>query len=650
MGINKQQYKYILKPFKFWTLQNFPFIESADFDSLTNYEIMCKIVDYLNKVIDNTNTSETNVETAIDYINNFFDNLDVQDEINNKLDSMVEDGTMDEIINQEIFGQLNQDLSNLNTKVDTEIGDLNDLTTINKSNLVDSINLSNYNQMLYLSPFMVYDTNDTHTGHIQGACIHNNILYIARQGDTETTGYIYKFNYNSQQLVDTITNVPLYHGNDMVWINNKIYMCCTTNNTDKRISVYDEQNGTTSVITPFDTLTNYGLVGNDVYDGKLLCWLLDSNNSTSLTHDKMLLLDLTTFEYEDVTINDPNNILKFVNTSVVRQSMTICNNEIYVLLDVPHVLIAGTINDEGVTFNKIYNLPFYDGNNQAINELEGVCKIENDSYPYGSLILTGRTYQTYKNSSNVFGSDTLQTYIVNPKTGSTFLGYSGDGAVQTRENKNYPISVNKSSTVLKEIGSSVYPYKDLIRGINGVNNLTCNDGGFIYIRDSGTYYLPFLYNVKNIHIFIDGSNKPTIYLQDVDCCNITFETIGASSKLTIKSIDTTNRRITLSNSTISFNAAANNIEFNDLQFRIDGGIMRTRRCVVNNSIHASSGYVFSLDNAGTFIDGVNSWTVYSGDKYIQCGGSSIVFTGAGSGNVVKTGGAFVGAINMTQPS
>lgn len=42
-----------------------------------------------------------------DYVDNYFDNLDVQEEINNKLDDMVTQGTMAEIINQEIFGELN---------------------------------------------------------------------------------------------------------------------------------------------------------------------------------------------------------------------------------------------------------------------------------------------------------------------------------------------------------------------------------------------------------------------------------------------------------------------------------------------------------------------------------------------------------------
>ena len=35
-------------------LQNFPFIEK-DFDALTDYELLCKVVEYLNEVIKQTN-------------------------------------------------------------------------------------------------------------------------------------------------------------------------------------------------------------------------------------------------------------------------------------------------------------------------------------------------------------------------------------------------------------------------------------------------------------------------------------------------------------------------------------------------------------------------------------------------------------------
>ena len=641
-----------IKPTGIFTNYIFKAIPLAFDESMSYYETLCALLSYLKETV--IPAVNNNAEAVLElqglytelknYVDNYFNNLDVQEEINNKLDAMAEDGTLDDIINQQIFSDLNNDIDN----IENTMGDLDNLTTVTKTNLVDSINLSNYNQSLYLSPFMVYNTNDNLTGHLQGACINGNVLYQLRQGETETAGKIYKFNYNTQSYVGIIENVPLYHGNDAVWLNNKIYIACTTSNTDKRICVYDEVNGTSSIIEPINDLTSYGVVGVDKLDNNVIIWVLNSTNN-NLTNDKFLSLNPNTLTYSEMTVNDPNNILNFVNTSVVRQSFTICNNEIYILLDVPHVLVAGTIADNTITLNKIYNLPFYDGNNQAINELEGVCVIDNSNYPYGSLMLTGRTYQTYRNINNAFGSDTLQTYVVNPKSGSTFLGYSGDGVVQTKENKANPISVNKSATTLKEIGSSSYPYKDLIRGINGVNNLTCNGGGYIYIRDSGTYYLPFLYNVKNIHIYADGSNKPTIYIGEMDCCNITFETVGANSKITIKATDTTNSRIIFYNSNINFIASSNNIEFNDCQIRISGTTLRTRRCIVNNSVHVSSNYVISCDDASTFIDGINSWTVYSGDKYIQCGGSSIVFTGAGSGNVVKIGGAFVGAINNTQP-
>lgn len=54
-----------------------------------------------------TNCLEKFIELK-DYVEHYLDNLDIQTEVNNKLDEMVEDGTLAEIINQEIFGELNE--------------------------------------------------------------------------------------------------------------------------------------------------------------------------------------------------------------------------------------------------------------------------------------------------------------------------------------------------------------------------------------------------------------------------------------------------------------------------------------------------------------------------------------------------------------
>ena len=103
--MNYKPYKPI-PPFKGMVLQNFPFIEE-DFDAITNYQLLCKVIEYLKLVIDNEKIVEENVTNLYNsfvelknYVDNYFANLDVQEEINNKLDEMVENGTLQEIIGE----------------------------------------------------------------------------------------------------------------------------------------------------------------------------------------------------------------------------------------------------------------------------------------------------------------------------------------------------------------------------------------------------------------------------------------------------------------------------------------------------------------------------------------------------------------------
>ena len=92
--------------FRRCVLQNFPFIEE-DFDALTDYELLCKVVEYLNKVIDHQNAVDEKIDGLVEgfaelkaYVDNYFENLDVQEEINNKLEEMAEGGELATIISQ----------------------------------------------------------------------------------------------------------------------------------------------------------------------------------------------------------------------------------------------------------------------------------------------------------------------------------------------------------------------------------------------------------------------------------------------------------------------------------------------------------------------------------------------------------------------
>lgn len=86
--------------FRNWILENFPFLED-DFDALTDYQLFSKMVEYMKKSLEKVNSFQKDIDEFSAKLNDFqhyFDNLDVTEEVNAKLDDMVESGEMAEII------------------------------------------------------------------------------------------------------------------------------------------------------------------------------------------------------------------------------------------------------------------------------------------------------------------------------------------------------------------------------------------------------------------------------------------------------------------------------------------------------------------------------------------------------------------------
>lgn len=91
-----------LKPFRFWCQKVLPLVYD---DTLSYYELLCKVVNYLNMTMEDVDTLHTDVEnlhTAYgqlqNYVNDYFSNLDVQQEINSKLDAMASSGELTTLI------------------------------------------------------------------------------------------------------------------------------------------------------------------------------------------------------------------------------------------------------------------------------------------------------------------------------------------------------------------------------------------------------------------------------------------------------------------------------------------------------------------------------------------------------------------------
>lgn len=131
-----------------WGINNFPFLE-GDFDKLTNYGMLMKMMKCLNDIISNENKVEddmTNLFNAFTelqtYVNNYFDNLDVQDEINIKLDEMAQDGTLTGLISTyliPIINEQNRQIQNIDNKVDAvasgspiPVSSISDMTNTSK--------------------------------------------------------------------------------------------------------------------------------------------------------------------------------------------------------------------------------------------------------------------------------------------------------------------------------------------------------------------------------------------------------------------------------------------------------------------------------------------------------------------------------------
>ena len=184
MNENERIEKPVLPPFKNWALQNFPFIED-DFDAITNYQLYSKIVEYIKSV----DVYMQGVNTFLIEVENYFNNLDVQDEIDKKLDEMAEDGTLTNLISSYIDPQLNS----FRNEINEEINDFKDDVT-NDINLFETQIENQIDSLASGEPKGVYETTT--------ALIEDNPqtgVYLVTED-----GYVYSFVHNASTVTQLV--------------------------------------------------------------------------------------------------------------------------------------------------------------------------------------------------------------------------------------------------------------------------------------------------------------------------------------------------------------------------------------------------------------------------------------------------------------
>lgn len=119
-----------IKPNGLFTNYIYKAIPLAFDESMSYYETLCGLLDYLkNTVIPTLNNNadaivevQNLMQELQEYVDNYFNNLDVQEEINNKLDDLVTDGTLENLIGAYIQPRIdaqNERINQIDNKVNS---------------------------------------------------------------------------------------------------------------------------------------------------------------------------------------------------------------------------------------------------------------------------------------------------------------------------------------------------------------------------------------------------------------------------------------------------------------------------------------------------------------------------------------------------
>ena len=231
-----------LRPFRFWCQKVLPLVYD---DSLSYYELLCKVVDYLNKTMEDVDHMNTDMDTLysnfqqfqegtfriynelVDYVNDYFENLDVQEEINNKLDEMVTSGELVTILQPVIANEVSEWLTEHITPTqptidntltvsgagaDARITGLNLSTTFNPSTVYKENDIVLYTGRLYRCGINMAEAEAWDSSHWELISVSDLLTYVKNSVNENNVG-VFDFRYGNCRFYDGYYAGSNYNGN-----------------------------------------------------------------------------------------------------------------------------------------------------------------------------------------------------------------------------------------------------------------------------------------------------------------------------------------------------------------------------------------------------------------------------------------------------
>lgn len=458
--MNKFEYKE-LTPFKWYVLQNFPFIE-ADFDMITEYQLYCKVVEYLNNTINNMNLTGQQMENVtnamtelqnylneqLELITNNFDelkeyveNLDLQEEVNIKLNELVENGTLENIISNYI-NKIYYDFVNVKS-----FGAVGDGVADDTNAIINAINFikENFNSNNNTPNTLYFPTG---TYKISNTIEIPNIITLKTNGnviiDTYFNGICFLFN-----------NTNIQTNNNNHYIGEKINGNFTFNNKNTErgntIAIQFQTEESLSGVENFNSWNEYKNININNYHiginlimknlfiktfSNVIITKCDygiyfnsqiSNSGERITFEKLTIGDSDTGIYvktSDLELNIINSSIDFTNKCI-----TISDNGVIVKLTNCHF--------EGIGYNN--------DNTPTDEQNPYLYKNNNSYYSYAMLMLTNCDYMTVRNTLIQSGLNGTNVFL----KGVVTKGSSGF-------NKLYALCDDNCNIITNEFLSSIY--------------------------------------------------------------------------------------------------------------------------------------------------------------------------------------------------
>lgn len=347
-------------------VNNLGIIPTSYKDSMSYYETLAWLCKYLEEtVISTVNQNGDAVEELQglyielnSYVTHYFDNLDVQTEINNKLDDMVEDGTLQALINN-IFSSLQNQISAVASGSPAGVYDtLSDLET-------DDPDHSKIYVVLANGKWYYYDTTNsewsaggdyqTPIANFDKTLTGNNDVPDSKAIGDRINNYFYRKNYFDQT---TINDNHQYGSSGNVSENNS--MLCTTEpipmkNGDKIFYYYD---GTASqCIKRVIKCDNFGNFLSSASASTLYLWTADEDcfiklNIDKTGHDDYLTKSALTINQPPLTSSVTSNY--YFSTNENTEKNTIAIEDVttqHNYFDYENSIMNGNIQSDGA-FNK----------------------------------------------------------------------------------------------------------------------------------------------------------------------------------------------------------------------------------------------------------------------------------------------------------